>query len=140
MTKMILQHSRVEVVIQTDSIDTNHAERDKHLRGKKFLAVERFPEARFESSTYTEKTDDSALLQGNLTLHGVTRPVSIDVTRIGAGMDPWGGYRRGFEGRTRLRLQDYGIDFNLGPTAKDVQLELIVEGIRQPNQERRQKR
>lgn len=130
----------VEVVIQTASIDTNHAERDKHLRGEKFLATEQFPEARFVSTSYTEKADGKAIIQGNLTLHGVTRPVSIDATQIGAGMDPWGGYRRGFEAKTRLALKDYGIDFNLGPTATEVQLELIVEGIRQPNQERRQKR
>ena len=65
--------SRVEVVVQTASIDTNHAERDKHLRGDKFLDVERYPEARFVSTSYTEKPDGSAQLRGNLTLHGVTQ-------------------------------------------------------------------
>jgi polyisoprenoid-binding protein YceI len=132
--------SRVEVVIQTDSIDSNHAERDKHLRGDKFLHADRYPEARFVSRAYTERADGSALLAGELTLRGVTRPIDIQVSQIGAGMDPWGGYRRGFEGRTRLQLKDFGIDFNLGPTASEVQLELVVEGIRQTNQQHRRKR
>ena len=59
--------SKVDVVVQTASIDTNHAERDKHLRGNKFLAVERYPEARFVSTAFTEQPDGSALLRGNLT-------------------------------------------------------------------------
>jgi polyisoprenoid-binding protein YceI len=132
--------SRVEVVVQTASIDTNHAERDKHLRGEKFLDVERYPQARFVSTGYREPPHGAALLRGDLTLHGVTRPITIEVRQIGAGMDPWGGYRRGFDGRTRLRLKDFGIDYDLGPSAAEVQLELVVEGIRQPNLPRHPKR
>ncbi|MGD8588478.1 MAG: YceI family protein [Chromatiales bacterium] len=132
--------SRVEVVVQTVSIDTNHAERDRHLRGKKFLDVEHYPEARFVSTAYREKPNGEALLEGDLTLHGVTRPIAIEARQIGAGMDPWGGYRRGFEGQTRLRLKDFGIDYNLGPSATELQLELVVEGIRQANLPRHPKR
>jgi len=132
--------SRVEVVVQTASIDSNHAERDKHLRSDKFLDVERYPQARFVSTAYTEQPDGRALLQGDLTLHGVTRPIDIQVEQIGAGMDPWGGYRRGFEGHTRLRLKDFGIDYDLGPTAAEVQLDLVVEGVRQDNLPRHPKR
>jgi polyisoprenoid-binding protein YceI len=132
--------SRVEVLVQTASIDSNHAERDKHLRGDKFLDVERYPEARFVSTAYNEQADGSALLRGNLSLHGITRPITIQVTQIGAGMDPWGGYRRGFEGHTRLRLKDFGIDYDLGPSATEVQLDLVVEGIRQSNLPRHPKR
>ena len=132
--------SKVEVVVQTASIDTNHAERDKHLRSDKFLDVDRYPEARFTSISYAEQPDGNALLQGDLTLHGVTRPITIQAKQIGAGMDPWGGYRRGFEGHTSLRLKDFGIDYNLGPTATEVQLDLVVEGIRQDNLPRHPKR
>ncbi len=132
--------SRVEVVIQTKSIDSNHAERDKHLRDEDFLDVDRFPEARFVSTAYTEKADGNGILIGNLTLRGVTRPISINVKQIGAGMDPWGGYRRGFEGETRLTLKDYGIDFNLGAASTEVQLGLYLEGIRQDNRMKRVKR
>ena len=123
--------SRTEVTIRTASIDSNHAERDKHLRSKDFLDVDKYPEARFISSGFTESADNTAVLTGNLTLHGVTRPVTIDVKQIGHGPDPWGGQRRGFEGTITLKLADYGIDYDLGPAAREVELFLSVEGIRQ---------
>ncbi len=123
--------SKVTVTIDTASIDSNHAERDKHLRNADFLDVEKFPQATFVSTGYKDLGDGKGELKGDLTLHGVTRPITIDVTHIGAGDDPWGGYRRGFEGRTTLTLADYGIDYNLGPASKDVELWLGVEGIRQ---------
>lgn len=123
--------SKVEVTIRTASIDSNHAERDKHLRGKEFLEVDKFPQATFVSSGFKENDDKTAALTGNLTLHGVTRPVTIDVKPVGHGPDPWGGKRRGFEGTTRLKLADYNIDFDLGPAAREVELFLSVEGIEQ---------
>ncbi len=121
----------VEVTIDTASVDTNHAERDKHLRGEDFFEVDKYPKARFVSTGFRENDDGTAVLQGNLTLHGVTRPVTIDVKHVGHGPDPWGGYRRGFEGTTTLTLADYNIDFDLGPAAREVELFLSVEGIRQ---------
>jgi len=121
----------VQVDIDTASVDTNHAERDKHLRGEDFLEVDKYPKARFESTAFKQNPDGTATLEGELTLHGVTRPVTIAVEQIGHGPDPWGGYRRGFEGTTRITLADYGIDYNLGPKSKEVKLILSVEGIRQ---------
>ena len=121
----------VQVEIDVASIDSNHAERDKHLRGDEFLDVKKFPKAKFESTSFKENGDGTAVLKGNFTLHGVTKPVSIDVEHIGHGSDPWGGYRRGFEGTTRIALADYGIKYNLGPKSKEVELTLSVEGIRQ---------
>ncbi len=121
----------VAVEIDTASIDSNHAERDKHLRGKDFLQVDKFPKAKFSSTAFKEKGEGKALLEGNLTLHGVTRPISIDVQHIGHGPDPWGGYRRGFEGTTRIALADYGIKYNLGPKSREVELTLSIEGVRQ---------
>jgi len=123
--------SKVEVNIKTASIDSNHAERDKHLRGKDFLNVDKFPEASFVSTGYKDNGDNTATLSGKLTLHGVTRPVDIAITQIGHGPDPWGGYRRGFEGTTTLKLADYNIDYDLGPASREVELTLSVEGIRQ---------
>jgi len=123
--------SKVEVTIKTASIDSNHAERDKHLRGKDFLEVDKFPQATFVSTGFTENDGKTAVLTGNLTLHGVSRPVSIAVKPIGHGPDPWGGKRRGFEGTTSLKLADYNIDFDLGPAAREVELFLSVEGIEQ---------
>ena len=121
----------VQVDIDVGSIDSNHAERDKHLRDEDFLHVDKYPKAKFVSTSFKENGDGTAVMQGNLTLRGVTRPVTIDVEHIGHGEDPWGGYRRGFEGRTRIALADYGINYNLGPKSKEVELILSVEGIRQ---------
>jgi polyisoprenoid-binding protein YceI len=124
-------NASVQVEIDVASIDSNHAERDKHLRGDDFLDVDKYPKAQFVSTSFTENNDGTAVIKGNLTLHGVTKPVTIDVEHIGHGEDPWGGYRRGFEGTTRFALADYGIDYNLGPKSKEVELILSVEGIRQ---------
>ncbi len=122
--------SKVRVKIDTTSIDSNHAERDKHLRSADFLEVEKFPEAEFVSTGFKELGDGKATMQGKLTLKGVTRDVEIAVNHIGAGPDPWGGYRRGFEGTLKIALKDYGIDTDLGPLSREVELKLYVEGIR----------
>lgn len=122
--------SRVEVVVDTSSIDSNHAERDKHLRGEDFLDVEKFPTASFFGTSYKENADGTALLTGDLTLHGVTRKIVIDVQQIGHGPDPWGGERRGFSGTATLTLKDFGIEKDLGPASRELELFFYVEGIR----------
>jgi polyisoprenoid-binding protein YceI len=122
--------SRVEVSIDTASIDSNHAERDKHLRDKDFLDVKKYPKATFVSTSFTESGQGKAEMKGNLTLHGVTRPVTLAVEHVGHGKDPWGGYRRGFAATTTIALKDFGIDFDLGPASEEVVLYLGVEGIR----------
>lgn len=123
--------SKVNVIIKSASIDSNHAERDKHLRGEDFLDVAKYPEARFTSTAFKDNGDGTAVLSGDLTLRGVTRNITIAVKHIGHGADPWGGYRRGFEGATILKLADYGINYNLGPASREVEMFLSVEGVRQ---------
>ena len=122
--------SKVKVEINTDSVNSNHAERDKHLRGKDFLDTANYPKAVFES-TSVKLNGDKATIIGNLTLRGVTKQIEIEAERIGGGADPWGGFREGFTGTTRLPLKDYGINFDLGPAAKEVELTLNIEGVRQ---------
>ncbi|MCY4045625.1 MAG: YceI family protein [Cellvibrionales bacterium] len=124
------EKSKIEVLIQTNSIDSNHAERDKHLKGKGFLDVHKYPTAKFVSTKYTPKDTETGTLTGEFTLHGITKTIKIDVKKIGEGADPWGGYRVGFEGTTRIKLTDYGITYNLGPKSTHVDLELLIEGIR----------
>lgn len=125
--------SKVNVTIDPSSVDSNHAERDKHLRGSDFLHVEKYPEASFVSTGITNIEDDGEEFDivGDLTLHGVTKEITIEVEKVGEGKDPWGGYRAGFEGSTEIRLKDFGIDYNLGPASEVVELELHVEGVRQ---------
>ncbi len=123
--------SKVSVTIDPASVDSNHAERDKHLRSDDFLYVDKFPESRFVSTSYTQNADGSGVLKGDFTLRGVTRPITIDVQFTGAGKDPWGGYRAGFSGKTRIALADYGIPKDLGPASKELDLIIAVEGVRQ---------
>lgn len=122
--------TKLEVNIDTSSVDTNHAVRDKHLRSDDFLDVAKFPSAKFVSTSFSAGSNGEARLIGNLTLHGVTRPLAIALTKIGEGKDPWGGYRIGFEGSAKFTMADYGILKNLGPASKDVELILLIEGIK----------
>jgi len=120
----------VAVNIDTSSIDSNHAERDKHLRGKDFLNTGKFPNAKFVSTSYKANGKGKGKLVGNLTLHGITKEITINLTHIGEGKDPWGGYRTGFEGSTNLTLKDFGIDYDLGPASTTVEMYLSIEGVR----------
>jgi polyisoprenoid-binding protein YceI len=119
----------IEVTVETNSIDSNWAERDKHLRGEDFLHVEKFPKATFKSTKYTGDAKGGKL-EGVLTLHGVSKPIVLDVKAIGEGPDPWGGYRAGFEATTTIKRADFGMTYNLGPKAESMSFDLFIEGIR----------
>lgn len=125
------EKTTVVVNINTTSVDTHHAERDKHLRSDDFLNVDKFPEAKFVSTAYTAGEGEDGVLKGNLTLMGVTKPVEIGVTKMGEGKDPWGKYRAGFEGKTTFTMADFGIKNTLGPKSANVEMILSVEGIKQ---------
>jgi polyisoprenoid-binding protein YceI len=122
--------SKISVSIDTNSINSNHAERNKHLKSADFLDVNKFGNATFRSSSVTDQGNDKLEIKGLLTLHGVSKEIVIDATKIGEGKDPWGGYRVGFSGVTTLGLKDFGIKMNLGPASTHVQMELHIEGIR----------
>ncbi|VAW92484.1 Protein yceI precursor [hydrothermal vent metagenome] len=122
--------SKIEVTIDTTSIDSNHAERDKHLRSKDFLDVSTYPTAKFTSISFMESSNDKAQLIGDFTLHGVTRKITLELEHVGHGNDPWGGYRRGFSGSTILTLKDYGITTDLGPASRQVEMFISIEGVR----------
>lgn len=126
-----LADSEISVMIDPASVDSNHAERDKHLRGSDFLNVDKYPEAKFVSTSITNVDGDEFDVVGDLTLHGVTKEITIEAEKVGEGKDPWGGYRAGFEGETEIRLKDFGIDYDLGPASRTVELELHVEGVKQ---------
>ncbi|MGM0951994.1 MAG: YceI family protein [Pseudomonadota bacterium] len=125
------ENSSVSVTVDTASIDSNHAERDKHLRSEDFLYVSEFPEATFKSTRVVVDEEGEADIIGDLTLRGVTREITLDAEMLGHGEDPWGGYRMGFEAETELRLKDFDIPMDLGPASETVELEISVEGIRQ---------
>lgn len=123
--------NKINVTINPTSVDSNHAERDRHVRSNDFLDVRQYSEARFVSTAYEDLGNGKGTLKGNLTLMGQTRAIEIAVEKVGEGKDPWGGYRAGFTGTTALNLPDFGANFNLGPAAETVYLDLVVEGVRQ---------
>lgn len=123
--------STVKVTLNTASVDTNHAERDKHIRSGDFLNVDKHPTATFTSTSVKSTGAGTADIAGDLTLNGVTKPVVIAAKFVGQGDDPWGGYRAGFEGATTLKLKDFDIQKDLGPASQEVELIISVEGVRQ---------
>lgn len=118
--------SAASVEIDAASLDTNHAERDKHLKSDEFLDVGKYPRIKFQSTGF-DGSADTGKLSGNLTIRDVTRAVVLEVARIGEGDDPWGGYRSGFQGEVTLNAADYGLPSWVG----EIEVNLIVEGIRQ---------
>ncbi|EPL6454167.1 MULTISPECIES: YceI family protein [Providencia] len=119
---------KVEVTIKTGSIDTNHAERDKHLRSADFLNASKFPEAKFVS-TEVKKDGETYKITGDFTLNGVTKPITLDAKLMGEGKDPWGGYRAGFEAQGNIKLKEFNIKSDLGPKSQEAQLLISVEGV-----------
>lgn len=119
--------SNIQVNIRTASLDSNHAERDKHIRGKKYLHVEKYPTATFVSNR-VESNNSGIKIYGDLTLYGTTKEITIDAGLVGEGKDPWGGYRAGFEGTVTLNTLDFG--FKL-PPSNQVEMLLSIEGIKQ---------
>lgn len=128
--KDAIETSKVTADIQVASIDSNQAERDKHLRGSDFLDTDKYPTARFVSTSVKRTSDKTADVTGDFTLKGVTRPLTLKATYIGGGQDPWGGTRQGFELTGEFALKDYGITYNLGPASEKVQIYISAEGIK----------
>ncbi|TVL24460.1 hypothetical protein AYI92_00470 [Shewanella xiamenensis] len=122
--------AKVNVKVNTLSVDSNHAERDKHIRSADFLNAAKFAEATFVSTSVEDKGNGDMVIKGNFTLNGVTKPLAIQAHAVGEGQDPWGGYRAGFTGTTTFAMKDYGIKMDLGPASANVELDLVVEGVR----------
>ena len=104
--------STVEVTMQAASIDTRSEQRDGHLRSADFLDVENYPTVTFRS-TRVEGTKDEFKLTGDLTIRGVTRPITLDVTFEGEGKDPWGGTRASFSAKGKFDRRDFGLTWNV---------------------------
>jgi len=128
--------SSVEVEIDVASIDTRDEKRDGHLRSPDFFDVEQFPTMTFRSTAVRPLGGERWAVDGDLTVHGVTRPVGLEVTFEGAARDPWGGERLGFTARAEVDREDFGLTWNqtletggvlVGKAAK---LEIEAEAVR----------
>ncbi|MFE2426431.1 YceI family protein [Streptomyces sp. NPDC059373] len=127
--------SSVEAVIEAASIDTGNAMRDGHLRSPDFLDADVHPKLTYRSTAITPSGDDRWTVHGELAMHGVTRPVDLDLRYLGTGPDPWGGVRAAFRAVTELRQEDFSMNYNqvvqagiaaIGTTLK---VELDVQAI-----------
>ena len=107
-----LAKSGVSFTIEAASINTNNADRDKHLRSPDFFDVEKHSEITFTSSKITKSGHNSFDVTGTFTMHGGSKEVTLPVKFLGAAQDPWGNTKAGFELRTTLSREDYGIVWN----------------------------
>ena len=128
--------SRLELTIKAASIDTRNADRDGHLRSNDFLDMERHPEITFVSTSVEQVDPQGYRVTGDLTIKGVTRPVTVDFEYTGTATDPFGNERVGFEGHATINRKDWGISWNAALEAggvlvsEKVTLEFEVSAIR----------
>jgi polyisoprenoid-binding protein YceI len=106
------ENSTVQVTIQAASIDTRNAQRDGHLRGNDFLAMEEYPQITFVSTGVRQSGETTFEVTGDLTIKGVTNAVTIPFEFEGAATDPFGNQRVGFEGSVAINRKDYGVTWN----------------------------
>src|SRR3954451_5214882 len=129
--------STASVVIQAKSIDTGNAARDAHLRSNDFLDMAQYPQITFHSTAVEKIDDEHYKMTGDLSIKGVTRPVTLDIAFTGVAVDPFGNIRAGFEGSCTLNRKDWGVAWNApletgGLLVSDkVNLEIEVSAVKQ---------
>ncbi|MCB0893854.1 MAG: polyisoprenoid-binding protein [Nocardioides sp.] len=128
------EDSRVEVTIDMTTVESGNAARDEHIRSAELFDVEQYPRATFRS-TRVEWSGASGTVHGDLTIHGVTRQVPLQVTFEGYARDPWGGDRAIFSARTKVNREDFGITWNMAVetggvlVSKEIQIEIDLETV-----------
>ncbi|MBI1337825.1 MAG: polyisoprenoid-binding protein [Phycisphaera sp.] len=118
-----------EFTIKTASVDTHNDKRDEHLRSPDFFNVRQFPVITFKSTKATP-TDTGYDLEGDLTLMGVTKPLTVKLVKNAEGKDPWGKERDGFDTEFTIKRSDFGMDKMLENIGDDVHLYVSFEGIK----------
>ena len=129
-------NSHLQLSIQAASIDTRNADRDGHLRSNDFFDMENYPQITFTSTGVEQVDAESYRVTGDLTIKGVTKPVTVDFEYTGTAVDPYGNTRIGFEGTTTVNRKDWGVSWNAALEAggvlvsEKVTLEFEVSAIR----------
>ncbi len=131
-------NSHFQLTIKATSIDTRNADRDAHLRSNDFFSMDEYPEITFASTNVEPLSETSYRVTGDLTLKGVTKPITFDLEHTGNVIDPWGNARIGFEGSTSVNRKDRGVSWNLALEAggvlvsENVTLEFEISAVRIP--------
>ena len=131
------EESSVEIEIDASTVDTREPNRDAHLRSGDFFGVEEHPTISFRSTAVRPGDGDIWKVDGDLTIRGITRPITVDVEFLGAAIDPWGNQRIGFSGVVpEVNREDWGLNWNAALEAggfllsKSVRLEIEAELVR----------
>lgn len=127
--------SSVDVSIDAGSIDTRESQRDGHLRSADFLDAEKYPKITYKSRRVEAAGAKKYKVLGDLTIHGTTREVPLEVEETGRGKDPWGSHRIGFSARTSIERSAFGLKWNQALetggvlVADRVDIELDIEAV-----------
>jgi polyisoprenoid-binding protein YceI len=131
-------NSAVEALIDAASINTREAPRDAHLKSADFFDVEKYPEMAFRSKSVEAAGDGELRVKGDLTIHGVTREVTLNVEGpTPEAKDPWGNQRIGATATTKINRKDFGLVWNVALEAggvlvgEDIKISIDLEAIRQ---------
>jgi polyisoprenoid-binding protein YceI len=103
--------STVSAVLRTESVHTGNKMRDDHLRSPDFFDAAQFPEITYEGTSITPVGGDRWTVNGNLSLHGIAKPVELDLTWLGTSPDPWGGLRAAFKATAELNRRDFKVEW-----------------------------
>jgi polyisoprenoid-binding protein YceI len=123
--------NKVEITVKTESVDSNQAKRDQHLRSPDFFDAKQFPTLTFVSERVVVKADGNLDVTGKLTIHGVTKQVAFTAVKVGEGKDPYGGYRAGYTTSFVVKRSDYGMKFMLDGVSDEITLDISLEGVKQ---------
>jgi len=107
-----LETATINVTADTTSITTGNEQRDAHLNNTDFFDSANHPELKFQSTSVAKKDEENFVVDGNLTIKGITQPVTLNVEYSGPAKDPWGGERAGFVVSAKINRSDWGMTFN----------------------------
>ena len=127
-----LANSSVEAKINMLSVNSSHAKRDKHIKEKDYLDTDKFATATFVSKKIEATSKTEGVMIGTFTMHGVAKEMTFPFKVLGFGIDPWGGYRSGFEAKTSLKASDFGFGWGLKPNPSvgdEIEITLLIEGV-----------
>jgi polyisoprenoid-binding protein YceI len=120
-----------DVQIDAASVDTNNTDRDKHVKSAELFDVEKYPKITFKSTSVKKAGEQTYEVAGDLTFHGVTKPLTVKIQRTGAAPGMQGDYISGCETTFEIKRSEFGMTAAIGPLSDEVRLTVSLEGVRQ---------
>jgi len=126
-----LANSSLSISVNVADIDTNNAKRDEHLKSADFFNAKQFPTIAYKSTSIKKIDDKTFEVTGDLTLHGVTKPVTVKLAKVGEADMPGAGHRAGYETTFTIKRSDFGMSTMVGPVGDEVTLMVNLEGVKE---------